>query len=196
MTIYCVKLDCKCIFAFNYGDSYYPFDPMIVSVYYDEPVIFIRIGTKTFILDEYDDCTKSERPDSFHAVLTDEQPKATFIPKNTGRTGFKIYTNEPGCGFQNECIILAWKDPQGPKESKTNQTFPNDNNDDNNDNNNNNNSNNNNNNSNNNNNNNNNSITTIITNGTGNNVQISAIICNCSVIVFAIIGVVMAHFIL
>ncbi|RGB21404.1 hypothetical protein C1646_778112 [Rhizophagus diaphanus] len=91
------------VFAFNYsnavdvevGDGYYPFDPMIVSVYYDEPVIFTRIGTKTFILDEYDGCTKSERPGSFHAVLTDEQPKATFIPKNTGRTGFTIHTNEP-----------------------------------------------------------------------------------------------------
>src|SRR5687767_4186294 len=87
-----------------------------------------------------------------HAVLTDEQPKATFIPKNNGRTSFKIHTNEPGCGYQNECTLLAWKNPQGPKEPKTNQTFPNNNDDDdnNNSNNNNNNSNNNNNNSNNN----------------------------------------------
>ncbi|CAB4477786.1 unnamed protein product [Rhizophagus irregularis] len=100
------------IFVFaviNYGnaidvkveDGDHPFDPMFVDVHYDEPVVFIRIGTKTFELDEYDDdCTKSERPDSFHAVLTDEQPKATFIPKNTtGRTEFHIRTNGPGYGI-------------------------------------------------------------------------------------------------
>ncbi|GES76080.1 hypothetical protein GLOIN_2v1804784 [Rhizophagus clarus] len=107
------------VFAVNYsnaidvkvGDGYNAFDPMIVTAYYDEPVTFIRIGTKTFILDEYDHCTKSERPDSFHAVLTEEQPKVTFIPKNTGRTEFRIHTNEPSCGWigvkHSPCIIIA-----------------------------------------------------------------------------------------
>ncbi|CAB4474088.1 hypothetical protein GLOIN_2v1804784 [Rhizophagus irregularis DAOM 181602=DAOM 197198] len=137
------------VFTINYGnaidvkvgDGYYPFDPSIVGAYYDEPIVFIRIGIKTFVLDEYDHCTKSERPDSFHAILTDEQPNATFIPKDTGRTEFKIHTNEPGCGFQDMCFISA-------------------------------------------------------TNGASDNVQIPTIICNRSVIVLAVIGVVMAHFIL
>ncbi|GBC32142.2 hypothetical protein GLOIN_2v1847391 [Rhizophagus irregularis DAOM 181602=DAOM 197198] len=110
------------VFAVNYsdaidvkvGDGYYPFDPISVDTHYDEPVVFIRTGTKTFALDEYDDCTKSERPDSFHAVLTNEQPKAIFMPKNTtGRTEFHIRTNGPGCESQDQIVISASEDLQG-----------------------------------------------------------------------------------
>ncbi|GBC20686.2 hypothetical protein GLOIN_2v1804784 [Rhizophagus irregularis DAOM 181602=DAOM 197198] len=127
------------VFTVNYGNAidvqvggglYSTFNPSFVSAYYNEPIVFIRTGTKTFILDEYDHCTKSERPDSFHATLTDEQPKATFIPKNTGNFEFIIRTNGPG------------------------------------------------------------------SNGASDNAQIPTIICNRSIIVFAIIGIVMAHFIL
>ncbi|CAG8762041.1 1371_t:CDS:2, partial [Rhizophagus irregularis] len=103
------------VFTVNYGNAidvqvggglYSTFNPSFVSAYYNEPIVFIRTGTKTFILDEYDHCTKSERPDSFHATLTDEQPKATFIPKNTGNFEFIIRTNGPGCEFQNTCTIF------------------------------------------------------------------------------------------
>ncbi|CAB4477775.1 unnamed protein product [Rhizophagus irregularis] len=105
------------VFAVNYsdaidvkvGDGYYPFDPISVDTHYDEPVVFIKTGTKTFALDEYDDCTKSERPDSFHAVLTNEQPKAIFIPKNTtGRTEFHIRTNGPGFTTVMTIVIASF----------------------------------------------------------------------------------------
>src|ERR1051325_8056562 len=85
-----------------------------------------------------------------HAVLSAEQPIATFIPKNTGRTEFLIHTNK-GCGFQNNIYINAYEDPQGPNEPNQ----PSSNNTDN---------------CNNNNNHN---------NGAGDNVQIPTIICNC-----------------
>ncbi|GBC00091.1 hypothetical protein RclHR1_03740015 [Rhizophagus clarus] len=185
---------------------------MIVNAYYDEPV-----GNKTVILDEYDHCTKSERPDSFHAVLTDEQPKATFIPKNTGITEFKIHTNESGCEIKNFCTIFAMKDPNQSSSNDNNGNNNNNNNvyrlekkhyksdghnNDNNNNNNNNNKNNDNNNKNSNKNNNTNTTITVV-NSTGvvivksvsNNVQIPAFFNYCILIVFTIICAVMSHFI-
>ncbi|CAG8768526.1 1453_t:CDS:2, partial [Funneliformis caledonium] len=99
------------------GDGDYTFSPSFVVAYYDEPVTFIRIGTKTFTLYESDTshCTKSERPDAFYAVLTDEQPRATFKAKNTGRNKFYIFVNK-GCDFRSIFKISASENPDQPSK--------------------------------------------------------------------------------
>src|SRR5688572_23751488 len=55
-----------------------------------------------------------------HAVLTNEHPKATFIPKKTGKTVFHILTNGSGCMFEDLVLIFASENPQGPKKNQKN----------------------------------------------------------------------------